>query len=169
MHKGMKEGAAIARPLEGSLSRWDPFEEFSELRNRMDDLFTRGFGTLPLSRALPTEPVSYEPEVDIYDTPTAIEFFAALPGFAPENIQVEVAPTFAVIQGERKPLYSEKAVAYRKAWVATPISFSAHYTLPSEVEPSNVVATFSNGILHLVLTKTELSRGRIVKVDIVPA
>jgi HSP20 family protein len=155
--------------MEGTMSRWDPFEEFTELRNRMDDLFSRGFGATTLSRILPTEPVSLEPEVDIYDTPTTIEFFAALPGFAPECIQVEVAPTFVVIQGERKPLYSEKAVAYRKAWVATPVNFTAHYTLPSEVEPSNVIATFSNGVLHLVLTKTELSRGRIVKVDIVPA
>src|SRR5438128_4349602 len=87
----------------GGLTRWHPFEDFPEIRHRMEDIFSRAFGYTPLSRLLPNEPFIYEPAVDIYEKTDVVELFAALPGFTVDMIKVEATPEYIVIVGERKP------------------------------------------------------------------
>lgn len=167
MVKNFGEGTAVARVPEGGLARWGVFDEFAELRHKMDELFSRAFGYTPLSRLLPNEPFVYEPIVDIYETDAAVEFYAAIPGFVPENIKVEATPESICIQGERKPLYSEKAIVIRQGWVAYPVNFCCDYTLPVEIDPNNVKATFQNGVLHLIMKKTEMARKHVVPVTVI--
>ena len=64
MVKTFGEGTAVTRVPEGGFARWGVFDEFAELRHKMDELFSRSFGYTPLSRLLPNEPYVYEPIVD---------------------------------------------------------------------------------------------------------
>ena len=169
MVKTVNEGTAVARVPEGGVARWGVFDEFAELRHRMDDLFTRAFGYTPLSRMLPNEPFVYEPIVDIYETEAAVELFVSIPGFVPENIKVEALPESITIVGERKPLYNEKAVPVRQGWVAAPVTFSVDFTLPAKIDPNLVTATFLNGILHLIMPKTEIAKKHAVPIKVMPA
>src|SRR5436305_368928 len=84
------------------LTKWSPFEEFGDLRHRIDDLFARAFGYTPLSRMIPNEAMTFEPVVDMVETEKNLELFVALPGFTPEMINVNVTPSFVAIEGERK-------------------------------------------------------------------
>ncbi len=169
MVKTFGEGTAVTRVPEGGFARWGVFDEFAELRHKMDELFSRSFGYTPLSRLLPNEPYVYEPIVDIYETENAVELFVGIPGFLPESIKVEALPESISIEGERKPLYNEKAIPVRQGWVAFPVSFCVNYALPSKIDPNLVTATFLNGILHLIMPKTELARKHAVPVKVMPS
>jgi HSP20 family protein len=170
MVKTNSEAGALTRPVEGNLIRWNPFEELSDLRHRVDDVFARAFGYTPLSRMIPTEPFSYEfePDVDIYMSDEAVEVFAALPGYKPEEITVEAEPGMLFIKGERKPIFGERVEPVRQSWVTTAKCFSAKYSLPVEIDPNTVKAVFHDGVLHLTLMKTERARSKSVKVKILP-
>src|SRR2546423_11408415 len=112
------ENAALTRPVEGAFARWNPFEEFAELRNRMDDFFGRGFGYTPLWRMIPNEPFYFEPPVEFYVTETGVELYLAVPGYIPTDINVECAVDTITIFGERKPLHI-KDVEVRNQGVVT--------------------------------------------------
>ena len=160
------EGTLAGRS-ESALTRWSPWDEFTALRRQMDDLFSRSFGYTPLSHLLPSEPRMFEPDVDIYETDDQVRVFAAVPGYAPDQINVEATNNTLTIQGQRKPLYEdENAKAHRQSWQGGFSQFNVYYTLPAEIDPNRVKATFRNGILELEMPKTEPTRLKGIKVNV---
>jgi len=159
------EAPVIAHVPEG-LTRWNPFDEFGELRHRFDDLFARAFGYTPLSRLIPNEGMTFEPVIDMYETEKSVDLYVALPGFKPEMITVNVTPIYVAIEGERKVISEEKAVIRRQGGVTSACSFSVNYALPVEVIPTEVKAIFEHGVLHLNLPKTVKAMETNVKVPV---
>jgi HSP20 family molecular chaperone IbpA len=105
--------ALVARP-ETSPARWNPWQEFDQLRQRMDDLFSRSFGYTPLSRMVPAEWQANEPLVDIHETEDTIEVLAPLPGYTSEQIDIQATANTLHIQAAREALKSkDKGVSHR--------------------------------------------------------
>ena len=167
MVKTNGENVTLTRPLEGGLTRWNPFEEFNVLRNRMDDFFGRGFGYTPLWRMIPGEPFTFEPPVEFYETATGVELYLAVPGYFPADINVECAVDTITIFGERKPLHIENVQVHNQGVVTGEGRFRVVYNTPVEIDPVHVEATFTNGILHLVAPKSEKARSKNVKVPVI--
>ncbi len=158
---------AITRRPEEAVGRWSPWNEMTELRRHMDDLFSRAFGYTPLSRLLPKDADTFEPDVDIYETGEKVRVFASLSGYTPDQIHVEATNESITISGERPALYEDdKARRHRHGNVSGFNRFFASYTLPCEIDPNKVTASFKNGILQLEMPKTEQARTKAVKIDI---
>src|SRR5579859_5410549 len=102
-----KGGALTTRP-EGAVTTWNPWSEMADLRRRMDDLFSQAFGYTPLSRLIPSEFQAMEPEVDIHETDNAFQMLCSLPGYKPEQIDVQATDNTITIQGERKALFDNE-------------------------------------------------------------
>lgn len=167
MGKNMEAATPVVRRSEGGLARWSPWDEFAELRHRMDDLFSQAFGYTPLSRLIPTETMEFEPAVDIYEVNDKVLVFASIPGFEPKQINLEVTPETITFTGERKAIYEdEKAVSHRVSGLSGQCNFKFYYTLPVEIDPNKVKATYTNGILKLEMPKTERARTKSVKVNV---
>jgi HSP20 family protein len=167
MGKTNESSTAVARRPESGITRFSPWEELTELRHRMDDLFARAFGYTPLSRLIPGEVVEFEPQVDIHENEDQILAFASIPGFEAKQINVETAPESLTITGEREALYDdEKAMVHRVSGLSGKCSFRFYTTLPTEIDPNKVKATFHNGILKLEMPKTERARTKTVKVNV---
>lgn len=168
--KNVPSGTLAPRTEGEALTRWSPWEELADIRHRMEELFSRAFGYTPLSRLIPGEPGVFEPDVDLYETNEKVILMAATPGFKPEEIKVEATPDTIQIEGERKALFEdEKAVQHRGGWLSGSSRFSLSYTLPTEIDPNKVKATFSNGVLQLEMPKTERARAKGVKVNVTAA
>ena len=160
---------AVPRRTPNIPARWTPFEELTEMRRQMDDVFGRMFGYTPLARLIPTEPIPFEPPVDIYEVNDKVFLLASLPGYPPEAIHVEATPETVTIFGERKPLVEFKeAIPYRHAGLNEAVTFKAVYTLPVEVDPNKVKATFLHGVLHLEMPKAEWVKPKTVKINVIP-
>jgi HSP20 family protein len=164
----VKNGGEIATPgrTPEAVTRWTPFEEFTDLRHRMDDFFSRAFGYTPLSRIIPTEPYNYEPAVDLFETDKELFLYVSVPGFTPESIAVNATADTLNIKGERVSLFTAEAIPRRQDWVTGPCSFAVSYSLPTEIDPKAITATYNDGILRLVMPKSEVAAARTIKVPI---
>jgi HSP20 family protein len=159
------ENVALTRPVEGGFARRYPFEEFTELRNRFDDFFGRGF--TPLWRMIPNEPFFFEPPVEFFQTETGVELYMAIPGYVPTEINVECAVDSIIVYGERKPLHIENVQVKNQGVVTGESRFRVVYNMPVEIDPVHVKAVFTNGILHLTVPKSEKARTKNFKVPVI--
>jgi HSP20 family protein len=161
------QNTALTRREEGGLGPWNPWNQMAELHRQMDELFSRTFGYTPLSRMIPSTSEMWEPDVDIYETGDKVQVFAALPGYAPDQIHVESTSDSIRIWGERKPFQEdEKVIAHRRSWHSGFSRFSCSFSLPTEIDPNSVKATFHNGVLQLEMNKTEQAKTQPVQINV---
>jgi HSP20 family protein len=162
---------AVTRP-EPTVRAWSPWSEMIDLRRRTDDLFNSVFGFAPfaytpLSRMLPGELVTHEPEVDIHETENTLVLLASLPGYTPEQIDVRVTAETLSIQGKRETLLNKEPITtHVSSGISSSGSFNFVYTLPCVIDPNGVKATFANGVLNLELPKVIPTVPETIKVNI---
>jgi HSP20 family protein len=169
MAEKTEQAGALQRRPEQAVTRWSPWNDLETARRQMDDLISRAFGYTPLSRMFPAEALANEPDIDLFETDESVKLFASLPGYSPDTIKVEATGDSVCIEGERRALFEDdKATMHRQGRTSGSSRFCASYSLPAEVDPNNVKATFRNGVLELDMPKTEKSKRRSVKINITP-
>ncbi len=131
-----------------NLIRWEPMREIMPLREAMDRLFDDAF-TRPISLIGTTIPA-----IDLYQTNDAVVVKAALPGFKPEDVQVSVTGDVLTLRGEYKQDEEQKNATYHIREHRYQ-SFERSVMLPTQVETEKAKADFENGILTIVLPKSE--------------
>ena|SRR5579871_6528411 len=162
-------GTTLTRPREAVLTRWDPWKELAETRRQMDTLFGPVFGVPAFTPVFPTELVEKEPEVDIHETGEAFQVLVSLPGYMPEQIDVQATETTLTIIGERPALFAAETVkTHRNAGLSGSSHFQFTYTLPVEIDPKKIQANFKCGILQIQLPKIEVAKPRSVKINVQP-
>ena len=140
--------------------RWDPFDELSLLRNRMDRLLNK-----ISDEETPTLTSTWAPTTDIVETKDGLVLRCELPGINEKDVNVEIENGVLTISGERK--FEEKTQdknfhrverAYGK--------FVRSFTLPPNVVTDNVKATFTDGLLEMTLPKKEEAKPKKINLEI---
>jgi HSP20 family protein len=135
-----------------------PFRELERMRREMDRLF----GDL-------TEGIFREPRAGLYPLVNVTEgsdnyyIRAELPGIKAEDLDVSVTGNSLSIAGERKiPAEDEKAKYHRREREAG--KFSRIISLPAQVDTTRVEASCVDGILTVVLPKSEAAKPKQITV-----
>lgn len=140
--------------------RGDLFAEFDAVQRQLDRLL--GWSDWPSSiRAVARG--SY-PALNLGTSEDAVEIYAFAPGLDPANIEVSVDKGLLTITGERAAELpeGEKVNVYaRERFVG---AFKRVVSLPEEVEPAKVDATYRNGVLKIVVPKRESRKPRRIEV-----
>ena len=140
---------------------FDPIDELTVLRNRLDRLFGRFFEE--------DEPMAmtnrWMPAVDVIETRDALIFKTELPGFEEKDVNLEIENNVLKISGERKLEETTKEKTYQRVERAYG-KFFRTFTLPPNVNTDKVVATFSNGLLELTVPKKEEAKPRKIALEI---
>ncbi len=103
------------------------------------------------------------PRVNMYDTGDAIEILAELPGLGKDDINVRIQGNYLEISGRRRSDAPEGYSAHRvERGTAT---FSRSFTLPAEVDADRAEATLKDGVLTLVLPKSEAARPKQIAIQ----
>jgi len=90
----------------------------------------------------------WQPSLDISETDGTYTIRAAVPGMAPENLEVTTTSDQVVISGERQHSQEEtRGRVHVSEFSAGSLFRRVHY--PGPVDPSGVRATFRNGILEI--------------------
>ena len=139
--------------------RWDPIEELTVLRNRMDRLWSRM--TAEGEPAL----ANWSPTCDVVETKDEIVIKAELPGIDEKDVDLEVEDNALTIRGERNAEKETEENDYRRVERSYG-SFLRSFTLPPNVEPEKISATFANGLLQVHLPKREGAKPRLIKVEV---
>jgi HSP20 family protein len=144
-----------------SIVRWEPFSDLMTLRDAMDKLFEESV-VRPRGWLAPTG--AAELAVDVYETENDLVVTAAVPGVKPEELEVTVTGDALSISGETKSeTTSEKANFYRQERHYG--AFSRTVALPMPVQVDKAEAKFKDGVLTLVLPKSEATRPRSIKIN----
>ncbi len=146
------------------LTRWDPFKELEELRNRFSTAFTRA-AAQPASGKESMTVAEWSPLVDITEDDKEYLIKAELPEVKKDDVKVTVEQGVLTITGERKFEKDEKSTKYHRIERSYG-SFVRSFSVPDDSDPSKVVAEFKDGILKVHLTKSEQARPRQVEVKV---
>ncbi len=138
----------------------DPFFQFHQEMNRLFDDFFTDFGA---SSAFADRGGARQAHIDYKDTGKSIELQAELPGIDEDDIHVELNDNLLTIRGEKKIEDDEEEDGVsRRAWS----SFQRSMSLPFDVDPDAIEATFKNGVLKLTLPKPPELESKTRKIEV---
>lgn len=128
------------------------FGDFDRLRRELDDLF--GMTGLPTS-IRSAAPGAF-PALNIGNTPTSVEIYAFAPGIDPKQIDVTIDRGVMTISGERAsalPNEDARVNVYGNERFAG--RFRRAISLPDDIDPSKVDATYRDGVLRVSVARRE--------------
>ena len=143
----------------GSRQMKPMFRPFETLRHEFDELFGRlasGWDDKWLTS-------EFKAACDLSETADAYQIRMDVPGIKPEEITVQVTGDTVHISGERKEEKEEKGKTYHRIERRSG-RFSETVVLPGAVNDEKVQAEFQEGVLTIMLPKTEASKTRTIKV-----
>jgi HSP20 family protein len=144
-----------------SITRWDPFRNFSSFEEQVNRLFETSFMANADNSAL----TRWAPAVDIYETENELVIKADLPNVAEKDIDVRVENNLLTIRGERKFEESVKEENYLRVERAYG-SFSRSFSLPHTVNTETIQAAYKDGVLTVELPKRAESKPKQVKINV---
>lgn len=133
--------------------------EFDRLRREMDDVFTRP------SSIRSAAPGAF-PAVNVGLTPTSVEVYAFAPGLDPAKIDVVIDRGVLSIAGERAsglPQGDAKASLHTHERPAG--AFKRAISLPDDVDPARVNATYRDGVLNVSIARREEAQPKRITVQ----
>ena len=131
-----------------AIIRWKPTDDVDRLRQEVDHLFGNFLsGTEPFfSRVYPAVNIS-ERENNFYVR-------AELPGVKTDSLDISVVEGRLQIRGERKIDAAEQKTSYHRREREAGF-FRRTIALPAKVDPGKVSASMKNGVLMVILPKSE--------------
>ena len=153
----------IARKADArALTPWRPDRELEAMQDvissALDDFFQGGGDIEAVWRA-------WMPAVDVEEREKDYVFSVEVPGVEKDQVRVELQNGSIVISGERKEQKDEK----RKNYLRHEQSFGAFrrsFTLPDDASPEGLKATYKNGILKVVVPRSEKAKAKTVPINV---
>ena len=152
---------ALIRWQRPETARWDPFRQLSTLRSEIDRLFEEPFSTL--SEWMQPFMSGWSPALDVFEDRDNLTVKAELPGMKKEDIEISLHDGVLTLSGERKgeQKFGQGEVHRSERFVG---KFQRTLTLPTTVDIDNVKATYKDGILTVVLPKSEQAKPKQIQV-----
>ncbi len=136
----------------------DGFEGLdARCQNSFDDIFQSLSPLFTLSQR------SWNPQMDIFETPDEIVIHAELAGVEKEDLGVDVSSKAVRVYGCRRELAQNPGANYRLAEIQYG-KFERILFLPTRIDAREVASSFRNGLLQLRLKKIPL--GKAYKIPI---
>ncbi len=138
------------------IARREPLAALDDIEREMERLWERvGFGPWPTFAPLRRfwePPAGWMPRMDVYEKGGKVVVKVELPGLRREDVQVEADAGDLVIRGERKAEEEVKEEDYYRLERRTG-SFYRRVALPEGVEPEQIQASFTDGVLEVTMPR----------------
>ena len=138
------------------------FGQFERLRRELDDVF--GVSGLPSS--IRSVSPGTLPAVNLGTTPSSVEVYAFAPGLDASKIDVSLDRGVLRIAGERAadmPANDPTVQVYARERGAG--SFTRAISLPDDIDPARVSASYRDGILQISIARSESAQPRRITVQ----
>jgi len=133
------------------------------------DLLQRKFDRIPVNHGrlrtfLPSWDVQQSfPNTNLYDAGENLEMMIEVPGITKDNLTVKIQGNYLEISGEQISDAPDGYTAHRVERGTN--AFTRSFTLPSDVDSSRVEAKLDNGLLTLVLPKSEAAKPKQISIS----
>lgn len=144
-----------------TLVRWAPreksmFHDLLSMQNEMNRLFTNFWNDEPST-------MNWSPSVDIAEGKDEFTVKVELPGIDKKDVKVTVQDNVLIIQGEKKQESETTEKNYHRIERSFG-SFARSFRLPSLVKAEKIEAQYKDGILTIVLPKSEEAKAKEIEV-----
>jgi HSP20 family protein len=144
------------------MHRPSPIADLVSVRDAMDRLFDdRFFRPFWIGEGVRET----RPALDLYATPEAVIAKIALPGVKPDAVDITITDEIVTITGS----FEEETEKTEAGYVHKELSrgsFSRSFTIPTAVDTEAAKATFKDGLLMLILPKTEEVKPKHITVEL---
>ena len=149
------------RPLR-DIDMWEPIREIETFQNEMNRLFDEFMhpGVNDGDRN-----IIFKPAVEMQESDDAIHLKLEVPGLDIKDIDIQASEDQISIRGERK----SESKTEEKGMMRSEFhygSFERIIRLPVHIQNDKVKAEYTNGILSLILPKSEVEQKKVVKVNL---
>ena len=127
--------------MAGTLTRWDPFGELSELRSRFDRLF---------GEFTDTRERFWTPAIDVMRENGNLVVRADIPGITPDEVKIEVEDDILTVSGGHQEETEEKDERYVRRERRYG-SFVRSMALPPGVDPKHIKASTRDGVVEVTI------------------
>ncbi len=152
------------------LIRWEPFgsirrrgnlfSELTDIQQEMNHIFEEFFG----KRRAEMAEGAWLPAVDVSESDSEMVVQAELPGMTQDDIELNLQDNVLTLQGKKKKKESKEEKENHHRVECSYGSFNRSFSLPCNVKTDDVKATFKDGVLEIILPKTEEAKPQ--KIDI---
>jgi len=134
------------------------FDDLLRIQRQMESVFGG-----PLTTAIRSMGSVAFPSVNVGTTPEEVDVYLFAPGVDPTTLDISLQNNVLTVAGERRVIREEGASYYRKERFDG--EFRRVLTLPEDVDPDRVDATYTDGVLHIRIERKESSKPRQIKVN----
>jgi len=137
------------------------FSEIDRLQRDFDEWFGRGMPSSIRSVA----PGTFPP-INIGNTPSSVELYAFAPGIDPSKIDLTIDRGVLTLSGERqatRPADDQRVNVYSNERPSG--SFRRVVSLPDDIDPGRVNATYRDGVLHVSIARRESAQPRRIAIQ----
>lgn len=106
------------------------------------------------------ERVDFSPSVDVEESDDMFLVSADIPGIKKEDVKIDVQGNNLRISGERRREVKEEGYYERSSG-----KFARTFTLPENIDAKKIEAHFEDGVLRVVLPKTEVKGAQEIKIQ----
>ena len=135
------------------------FDELRRFEGEVDRLLGRQGWPTGIRSAQP----GAFPQVNVGATPERVDVYLFVAGLDPSRIDLTIQRNVLVVSGIRRLETAGQADYYRRERFDG--DFRRVVTLPEDVDPERVDATYRDGVLQVTVQRREASRPRQITVD----
>jgi len=137
---------------------WESFDLLSDLQTDLNRVFNRSLTRTDWGK-------SFNPIVEVREETGHYTVHADLPGLQKEDFSISVEKNRLTLKGERKEEKENKDKGYHYSERSYG-AFSRVMDFATDLQSDQVKASYKNGVLEIVLPKSDLAKPKQVQVEI---
>jgi HSP20 family protein len=137
---------------------YDVFDQLERMRREMD----QAFGNWSGSTGIRSMAAGTFPAINVGASEDQVDVYVFAPGMDPKSLDISLQQNLLTLSGERKIEAPENAQYYRQERFSG--SFRRVLTLPEDVDPDRVNASYRDGVLHIAIQRRETVKPRQIEV-----
>ena len=144
----------------GSLTNFEGglFDDLRRMEQELEDLF----GPRGWSAGIRSVARGAYPPINVGATPERVDVYLFAAGLDPKALDISIQQNLLTVAGERKVEIPDKVQYYRQERFSG--AFRRVISLPDDVDPDRVDASYLDGVLRISIKRREASRPRQIEV-----
>lgn len=135
------------------------FDDFRRMQRQMDEIF----GTWPAPAEIRSLPRGSFPPINVGVTPEKVDVYLFAAGLDPKSIDISLHQNLLTVSGKRDAAPDPKATYYRQERFSG--EFRRAVSLPDDVNPDQVTASYRDGVLHVSVRRREVAKPRQIQIQ----
>ena len=150
-------------------TQWDPFQDLRSTQDertqtQMDRLLAHALGLHgQWQSATGASTRAWAPALDISERKDAYAVTVELPGVKLDDLEITLEDGLLTIQGERHFAHDSSEEQFHRVERSSG-AFRRSITLPAQVQAEQIEASFDNGVLQIMVPKTEEAAPKRIQV-----